>query len=240
MKNLIFADLDNSLIFTKKRIKNFDKNIWKQFTKGQTNESYIHKNTLLILENILKYSKSELIIVTSRNLKSYKKTYFYLEDMWRKKIKYVINNFGKDIYKGYNLLKDNNYIINYDQKLYLKYLNNFLNFVKNKSQIFLEIKNYKLIEDTYVEFKFEDNKQHIKNVLKDLMSNQFPNKFSIYESQHTLSFYPKPLNKAKAVKYIIENEPNGFYIGIGDSLADKDFLGVMNLKILPENNQFNI
>jgi len=240
MKTLIFTDLDNSLIFTKKKIVNFNKKYWIQFTYGQNNESYIHKNVLELINNTLEHTNSELIIVTSRNLESYKKTFFYLNNEWRKKIKYIINNFGKDIYYGSNLKKVKEYKINYDKKLYLKYINNFINYINKITPIINGIKKINIIDNTYVEFKLYDNQTHIKNILKNLINNMFSNKFSIYESANTLSFYPIYLDKVKAVKYILNKEKEIFSIGIGDSLSDKKFLKLMDLKILPKNNQFNI
>jgi hydroxymethylpyrimidine pyrophosphatase-like HAD family hydrolase len=104
----------------------------------------------------------------------------------------------------------------------------------------------KIISDDSLDFflvvKTAPAKLRELNFLRDELTQAYPNLGRIFLNGHNLSLLPNYLGKAKAVQYFIQRlwEPDGderLVLGLGDSLADREFLALCDYILTPSRGQ---
>lgn len=232
-KIVFFSDLDDTLIFSKRKI-DFSKNIITAgYNKQNEAFSYIYKETKILLDNLI---DSGVIFIpnTARNLNSYKRTIFYKEY----NLDYVILNFG-----GLILFK-NKPLQEWEKIIQPKLSKiDFYKIIEELSKQFEFEIEIKLIDGYYISVYnrfYRDDLKKIKDIEKVIQSFGENYNFNFYLNKNSFALYPKFISKEVATKFLIKKLNPSLILGAGDSNADKNFLKLAHIKILPFKNSFKI
>ncbi len=225
-KIIFFSDIDDTLIFSKRKI---DFN--RQIEVGAWNRegepfSYFYKETKFLLDILL---KAGIIFIpnSARNLESYQRTVFYQN----KNIKYAILNFGGLILENNQI--DKKWEKKVTQKLTKLNLEKLKNKLEKKFKFEIQIK---IIDGFYISIynKFHRGEKKYSQKIDKILRKFVKNKdLKLYSNIESFALYPKFLGKERAMKYLLKKLNPTFVIGAGDSDADLEFLNLSDIAIIP-------
>lgn len=235
---LIFTDIDDTLIQTKRKIK--DSSSFNNIGSFDTNNepsSFIDNSRLDFINSIL--LKNECIPVTARNIESIKRVNIPFNS-------FKVLNFGGTI-----LNKDNSLNLEWHNKMILEQSNNNILDKLNilDSTEILPSNNYKLIkffeDDLFVYYNFRntdlniDNNILFKNKLEEYLKKENIDNFYIYLTDRDVTLIPKYIKKNIAVEYLINLIKPELSLGIGDHLNDFNFMSLCDFSIFPNDSSLS-
>ena len=228
-KILFFSDIDDTLIFSKRKV-NFQKElVVAGYNKDKEPFSYFYKDVKKLLDLLLEAGIT-FIPNTARNLSSYKRTIFYKNE----KIKYAVLNFGGIILKNGKICQEWNEIIQHKYKYF-----DLKSIEKEIKQLFDFGVEIKIIDNFYISIynKFFRDDENICSILENILTNYINGKnLKLYLNKNSFAIYPSFLGKEKATKFLIKELKPTLILGAGDSNSDLEFMKLANISILPTNS----
>jgi len=237
-KIIFFSDLDNTLIYSKRKCLNKEKEyIPIAINKKGENHSFIEKGTQDFINILMESNKIEFIPTTVRNLNSYNRSKFSKNS----KINFAIINFGRTIlYKNKILNEYEKYMkklyknIKLDN-LYIKVSNFILENISKEMEI-------KIIENSYINISYNklEEDEKFNNFFKKTIKEQFLTKeYYLHHNDTSFAILPIFLNKQTAVEFIIKKLHPSMTIGAGDNKSDINFLKITDFMLIPNKSQIS-
>lgn len=235
-KIVLFSDLDDTLIKTKRKLDNSKKHIVAGFNKKGEEHSFITDGLNSYLD-ILLNAGVQIIPTTARNAGAYGRSIFSKDN----RIKIAIIDFGANILinnkpdKEYaNLVKDKyNNLSMPLSVLHDKIMELLLN-VTTEQKL-----SIKILDEYYLLIRYDKDKldEKFNNLFKKILDEFLPDEYYLYYNQTTFSILPKFLNKSMAVKYIKDKITPVLTFGLGDNINDFDFMKETDMVMLPKDCQ---
>lgn len=227
---ILFTDIDDTLIFTKRKLQSTEGMDTGAISKmGEPSSFFPDKNKKFL--NI--FQGNTLIPVTARTQTQFKNVLIPFEHE-------KILSFG-----GVILNKDNTINKNWDLKIKSLSKNSLLFLTFVQSQLKTEFNNfysqYKIVEDNDIPLyliirgnTLLEAKNFISNLL--ILKNETTN-FYFHETDIDLVLLPSCISKEQAVMYLKQNNyPTDITIGMGDSITDYPFISLCDFHIIPNHS----
>ena len=211
---VVFSDLDRSIIYSKKFLKEDDQ-LDIEIYKGE-NISYISKDTVELIKKIK--NDSHFIPATTRTIEQFKRMNFKKYGL---DFKYVItSNGGNILIDG---MIDREYKILIDEKLKSSSpISEVVNLFEGYKSI-EGILKFRVVEDLFFYIVIDEDIFDLKNI------EEFTNEIKIlkwdcYISGRKIYFLPREIKKSTAIEYICDKFGYKHTFAIGDSTMDRDML----------------
>lgn len=239
---IIFTDLDDTLMKTKRKV-NLNENLTEAaFSNKGEIISYANEKEIKMIENLI--NKNDTIPVTARSEESFNN----LNNKLFNFKKQIILNFGFSVFSEKNIKDEywKNKMHDLSMKLNQNNLFNkikvwfkegsFINMFELKERyvdtfgIFLNFRNKALNKFEIQAFKVE-----LKHIL---ILNGLQDDFYFYETDRDITLLPYFIKKENAVQYVKEKyySSNDLFIGIGDNLNDINFMRICDFCISPSES----
>lgn len=224
----IFSDLDKTLIYSKRYIKDIPLNeiVCVEY-KDNKPLSYMTKKAYDYFSKIL--AKSNFIPCSMRSLSQIKNIELFKNSIY----KYMICYCGAEIYIDGKLDEEYNNLIK--EKIDLNELLSFQSFFES----YFKTSRSRMYGNYFIEIKEEDpdTRQAIFDFLSKTLNT---NKYNIsLLSTNKLYVTPIVLNKCYAMNYLINKNKNIKSIALGDSFVDYDFINYADYSFIPNHCELN-
>lgn len=233
---IILTDIDDTLMKTKRKIKNLPDCSIGAYSESGEPLSYIEPFRQDFIDNFL--GKHIFIPVTARSYNA----------LNRVKIKF---NHEKIINFGAHILNHENKIISEWNDFITSNQNNFniiekINFIEKNFSIHNHIELIKRTEfDHFIFFNFrnshlslEENVLFSKKLEEFLEKNKI-NDFYLYTTDRDVTMIPCYIKKELAVEFVMKKYPNMTSIGIGDHKNDFNFMHLCHFSIFPNDSSIS-
>lgn len=233
---IIFTDIDDTLMKTKRKISNIDTCKIGAYSESGNVLSYIDNTRLDFIESFVK--KHIFIPVTARSFSALKRVQLSFD--YEKVI-----NFGAHILNNDNSL---------NEEWNLSILQNQINaqilekaeFIKNKFIIPTPIELIERIEfNSFIFLNFrnsllnlEDNKVFANNLSQFLIMNNIYD-FYFYITDRDVTLIPQYIKKEFAVDFLLKKYSDLTSIGIGDHKNDFSFMQLCDFSIFPNDSSLS-
>lgn len=233
---LIFTDIDDTLMKTKRKIKNIELCSVGSYSESGEVLSYIEPFHSTLINDFLK--QHYFIPVTARSFSALKRVQI---DFPNEKIinfgAHILDKNDKLNEDWSNVILKNQITNNIFEKIdYIK--NNFsipsgiklIERIENNNFIFLNFRNSTL--------KLEDNILFSELFTNFLNQNNL-NDFYLYVTDRDVTLIPNYIKKELAVDFLIKQYPNMASIGIGDHKNDFSFMHMCNFSLFPNDSSIS-
>ena len=222
-----FSDLDRTIIYSKKFIKNDCNEISVEKYNGE-DISYMTKKSIDILSNINK--EKVFIPTTTRSIEQYKRIEFQKNNI---NFEWAIVCNGGCILHNNERVKEWDIIINER----LKECGSF-EVIRSNFKEYEDIKGIKKVSEVYKMFFYiiVENDIFNKELLKNYVEYLKKENWCIYYSGRKIYFIPNVIKKEEAIKYLVEKLDIKSFTALGDSIMDKGMLEIANNSIIPKDS----
>lgn len=230
---IIFTDIDDTLMKTKRKIKDISSCEIGAYSESGEALSYIEPKRIDFIQNFLE--KHFFIPVTARSLSALQRVQIQFNNE-------KVINFGAHI-----LDKDNKIITQWnDLIIHQQNIGNILSKIERIKKDFLLPDNVQLIErnenEVFVFLNFRNKNLLLsENIdfskrLTEFLSLHNIGDFYLYITDRDVTLIPQYIKKELAVEFLLERYSNMTSVGIGDHKNDFSFMHLCDFSVFPNDS----